>query len=159
MKRLNVTRERVLDLINKINSTDSKTETYKVERELCELFSAVIDAKYQIEHYIDNYIMDYPFKCKIYSIENLSFYGKIGQLPESIKCNADDYYEDFVFYTEWLDINLDEYFKTLLDDSLQYEKNRLEDLDKKYHTQRKTKIGKIERLESCKISDLEFQIK
>lgn len=157
MKRLNVTRERVLYLIRRLN-TDSKTETYKVERELCELLSAVIDAKYQIEHYTDNYIMDYPFKCKIYSIEDLSFYGKIGQLPESIECNINEI-EDFVFYTGWLDIDLDEYFKKLHDKSLQYEKNRLADLDKKYTTRRQNIIGKMERLESCKINDLEFQIK
>lgn len=158
MKRLNATRERVLDLINMINASDSKKESAKIESELCELLSAVIDAKYQIEHYTDNYIMDYPFERKIRSIENLSFYGKIGQLPESIECNINEI-EDFVFYTEWLDINLDEYFKKLHDKSLQYEKNRLADLDKKYPTMRKNIIGKIERLESCKISDLEFQIK
>ena len=158
MKRLNVTRERVLELINIINASDSKKESAKVECELCELLSAVIDAKYQIEHYTDNYIMDYPFKREICSIEDLSFYGQIGQLPESIECNINEF-EDFVFYTEWLDINLDEYFKKLHDESLSYEKNRLADLDKKYPTMRKNIIGKIERLESCKISDLEFRIK
>lgn len=158
MKRLNATRERVIELINIINASDSKTESAKVEDELCELLSAVIDAKYQIEHYTDHFIMDYPFKRKIYSIEDLSFYGKIRQLPESIECNINSF-EDFVFYTEWLDINLDEYFQTLHAEALSYEKNRLADLDKKYPTMRKNIIGKIERLESCKIDDLEFQIK
>ena len=155
MKRLNVTRERVLELINRINASDSKKESFKLENELCKLLSAVIDAKYQIEHYTDNYIMDYPFERKIRSIEDLSFYGQIGQLPESIECNTNEL-EDFVFYTEWLDINLDEYFKTLHDNALSYEKNRLAELDKKYPTMRKNIIGKIERLESCKIRDLEF---
>lgn len=155
MKRLNVTRERVLELINRINASDSKKESAKVESELCELLSAVIDAKYQVEHYTDNYIMEYPFERKIRSIEDLSYYGQIGQLPESIDCNTGEF-EEFVFYTEWLDINLDEYFKTLHDKSLSYEQNRLEEWDKKYPVVRKNIIGKIERLTSAQIRDLEF---
>ena len=156
MKRLNVTRERVLDLINKINSTDSKTETCKVKSELCELLSAVIDAKYQIEHYTNNFIMDYPFARKICSIEDLSFYGKIRQLPKSIKCNIDAIDNcKFEFYTEWLDINLDEYFNKLQNKSIRYASN----LKKQYTLSLKNVDNQIERLESCKISDLEFQIK
>lgn len=155
MKRLNVTRERVLELINRINASDSKKESAKLEIELCKLLSAVIDAKYQIEHYTDNYIMEYPFKRKIGSIEDLSCYGQIRQLPESIECNTGEF-EVFVFYTEWLDINLDEYFKTLHDKSISYEKNRLEEWDKKYLVTRQNIVGKIERLTSAQMSDLEF---
>lgn len=152
MKRLNVTRERIMYLI-RITNSDSKSETYTAECELCKLLSAVIDAKYQVEHYTDNYIIDYPYDRKIHSIEDLSFYGSIGKFPKEIVCNADEY-DDFVFDTEWLDINLDEYFNKLQNESIMYVSN----LKKQYTTKLKNIDKQIERLTGSKISDLEFQI-
>ena len=157
MKRLNVTRERVLDLIYRIN-TDSKTETYKAERELCELLSAVINAMWQIENYTERYIRDYPYDCKIYDVQNLSFYGKIGKLPKEIRCNVEKY-DNFVFFTEWLDINLDDYFKQMQTRAIRYERIKFDNLKAQYTLQRKTINTNIKRLNRCKISDLEFQIK
>lgn len=157
MKRLNVTHERILNLIRKIN-TDSKTETYKAERELCELLSAVINAMWQIENYTERYIRDYPYDCKIYDVQNLSFYGKIGKLPKEIQCNIDEH-DGFVFFTEWLNINLDKYFNKLRNDAIRYKRKTFNNLKTQYISQCKTINANITRLNRCKISDLEFQIK
>lgn len=141
-----------MDLIRKTNS-DSKSETDKAERELCDLLSAIIDAKYQVEHYTDHYMMDYPTNRKIHSIEDLSFYGKLGKLPKEIVCNADEY-DDFVFDTEWLDIDLDGYFNMLRKETMSYASK----LKKQYTAKLKNIDGQIKRIKSCKISDLEFSI-
>lgn len=155
MKRLNVTRERVLDLLHIINSSNSKKETTNAESELCELLSAVIDAKYQVEHYTDNYIMDYPYNRKICDIKYFDpYFLENCQLPEIIMCNASECY-NFVFYTEWLDINLDKYFEKLQNETI-----RCSYISKKHLIENLKNINcKIERIKSCKINDLEFQIK
>ena len=96
-------KERILELLNGMNS-DSKSASYKCEKELCKILTSVIDKKHKIESYADRYIQYYPDK-----ITDVESYGIYNTLPENIWCNN----EEFKFETKWLDIDWELYFEEL----------------------------------------------
>jgi hypothetical protein len=120
-----VMKERILELLNGMNS-DSKSASYKCEKELCKILTSVIDKKDKIESYADKYIEDYP--DIITEVESLGIYNC---LPDIIWCNE----EEFKFKTKWLDIDWESYFEELKQDSIkgiQKTIERLEDSTIKY---------------------------
>lgn len=96
-------KEKILNLLEDMSS-DSKSASYEAEKKLCKILNEVIDKLYAVEKKVGWYVRDYPDKIR--SVEG---YGWYHDLPKEIECNDGD----FCFETEWLDINLQEYFEEL----------------------------------------------
>lgn len=96
-------KQKILDLLNGMSS-DSKSESFKCEKELCKILTSIINKKEKIEDYADKYIIDYPIK-----ITSVEYYGTYNVLPEIIWCND----EEFKFETKWLNIDWKTYFEEL----------------------------------------------
>lgn len=96
-------KEKILTLLRKMTN-DSKSVSYEAEKELCNILTEVINKLHTIEKKVGYGVRIYPNK-----IESVDVYGWYDELPKEIDCN-DDY---FCFKTEWLDINLQEYFEKL----------------------------------------------
>lgn len=96
-------KQKILDLLNGMSS-DSKSESFKCEKELCKILTSIINKKKKIEGYADQYIIDYPIK-----ITSVEYYGTYNVLPEIIWCND----EEFKFKTKWLNIDWKTYFEEL----------------------------------------------
>lgn len=96
-------KQKILDLLNGMSS-DSKSESFKCEKELCKILTSIINKKKKIEDYADQYIIDYPIK-----ITSVEYYGTYNVLPEIIWCND----EEFKFKTKWLNIDWKTYFEEL----------------------------------------------
>ena len=97
-------KEKILFLLREMRN-DSKSASYKAEKELCDILTEVIHKLHTIEEKVGYCIRNYP--DKIESIDDT--YGWYDELPIEIDCNDND----FCFETEWLDINLQEYFESL----------------------------------------------
>lgn len=96
-------KEKILALLREMTN-DSKSVSYKAEKELCNILTEVINKLHTIEKKVGWGVRNYPDK-----IESVDVYGWYDELPKEIDCNDDD----FCFKTEWLDINLQEYFEEL----------------------------------------------
>lgn len=83
---------------------DSKSVSYRAEKELCGIFTDVINRLETIEHELGYPVHNYP--DKIEGIDDAWWYY---ELPKEIDCNDGD----FTFRTEWLDIDLRKYFNDL----------------------------------------------
>ena len=114
---------KVLELLNKIATEDSKKESYKAEKELCDILTFVIKKKEATENLVGAYVDNYPTCIK--DVENI---GEIKCLPDTLLCNETTY-DEFYFRTEWFDINYEEYFKELKTKKLDYKKNLIERLE------------------------------
>lgn len=109
-------KEKVLELLQIMNGSDSKSSSYKAERELIKILEEVIDKKYTFEDRSGAYEMDYPE-----SIYNVCLEGKCKDLPSIIYCN--DY--EFEFETSWFDINWEDYFNKLVKRKIEYLKTTI----------------------------------
>lgn len=109
-------KEKILTLLREMRN-DSKSASYKAEKELCEILTEVIDKLHTVEKKVGSYIRYYPEKIESIDDE----YYLYDELPTEIYCND----EDFCFETEWLDINLHEYFETLKKEKISCIKNRI----------------------------------
>lgn len=101
-------KQKILELLNGMTS-DSKSASYKCEKELCKIITSVIDKKHKIESYADRYIENYPDK-----ITDVEYLGRCYTLPDIILCNDDE----FEFETKWLDIDWELYFEELKQGSI-----------------------------------------
>lgn len=108
-------KEKILALLKEMTN-DSKSVSYKAEKELCNILTEVINKLHTIEEKVGWYVRIYPDK-----IESVDIYGWYNELPKEIDCN--DY--DFCFKTEWLDINLQEYFEELREKRISSIKNTI----------------------------------
>ena len=97
-------KEKILTLLREMTN-DSRSASYKAEKELCKILTEVIDKLHTIEKKVGSYIRNYPEKIESIDDE----YYLYDELPTEIYCND----EDFCFKTEWLNINPQEYFETL----------------------------------------------
>ena len=114
-----IMKEKILELLNGMNS-DSKSASYKCEKELCKILTSVMNKKHKIEIYSDRYIQDYPDK-----ITNIESYGIYNALPENIWCND----EEFKFETKWLDIDWKSYFEELKQSTIKGIQNTIEKVE------------------------------
>lgn len=96
-------KERILDLLRKMTD-DSKSASYRAEKELCGVLTDVINRLEKIENALGYPVHNYPDK-----IDSIEEYGWYDELPTYIECN----YGDFTFHTEWLDIDLQKRFNDL----------------------------------------------
>ena len=113
-------KQRILELLNGMTS-DSKSVSYKCEKELCKILTSVIDKKHKIESYADKNNKFYP--DKITDVEDL---GICKTLPDTIWCNDDD----FKFETKWLDIDWESYFEELKQSSIRGIERTIEQVEK-----------------------------
>lgn len=113
-------KEKILELLNGMNS-DSKSASYKCEKELCKILTSVMNKKHKIEAYADRYIQDYPEK--ITEVESLGIYN---HFPDIIWCNEDE----FEFETKWLDIDWESYFEELKQSSIRGIEHTIKQVEK-----------------------------
>jgi hypothetical protein len=135
-------KQRILELINGMTS-DSKSASYKCEKELCKILTSVIDKKHKIESYADRYIHNYPDK-----ITDVEYLGRCKTLPETIWCNDDD----FKFETKWLDIDWESYFEELKQSSIRGIERTIEQVEKSIMNHKE----RIAILSDRQFNDLEF---
>lgn len=95
---------KILELLKGITS-DSKKESYKCEKELCEILTNVCNKLETIENFVGYNIRYYP--DKITKIDSENVYTGMEKLPETIWCNDGD----FCVPTKWLDIDYKSYFE------------------------------------------------
>ena len=95
-------KDKILALLREMTN-DSKSVSYKAEKELCNILTEVINKLHTIEKKVGWGVRNYPDK-----IESIDVYGWYDELPKEINCN-----DNFCFETDWLDINLQEYFEEL----------------------------------------------
>lgn len=113
-------KQEILELLNGM-AVDSKSASYKCERELCKILTSIINKKYKIESYTDAYVQDYP--DNITDVESL---GVCDSLPEIIWCNRDA----FKFETKWLDIDWESYFEKLKQSSIRGIEHTIKQVEK-----------------------------
>lgn len=103
---------KLLELFKKRYHTDSKSESWKYEKEICNILQSAIDNIWEIEEAVGyhNYLSEH------YKIEDIYDNCCFTKLPDVIGCN-DGYY---VFHTELLDINCTEYFESLKEKAINY---------------------------------------
>lgn len=135
-------KERILELLNGMNS-DSKSASYKCEKELCKILTSVIDKKHKVESYADKYIQNYPEK--ITEVESLGIYN---HFPDIIWCNEDE----FEFETKWLDIDWESYFEELKQSSIRNIEHTIKQVEKSIMKHKE----RIEILSHRQFNDLGF---
>lgn len=134
-------KEKILNLLREMTN-DSKAASHKAEKDLCNILNEMINKLHEVEEKVGWSVRDYP--DKIDSIEVDFWYSA---LPEEINCN--DYF-CFKFKTEWLDINLQEYFEEL-------KKKKINEVER-YITQTEHSLSKykenLKHVEELKFEDL-----
>jgi hypothetical protein len=133
-------KEKILTLLREMTS-DSKSASYKAEKELCKILTEVIDKLHTIEKKVGSYIRDYPEK-----IDNIYEDLWYSALPKEIYCNNGDFH----FKTEWLDINPREYFEKLKKSEIGSIKHTIERVEYSLVKHRE----EIKRIEELKFEDL-----
>lgn len=109
-------KKKILTLLREMRN-DSKSASYKAEKELCKILTEVIDKLHTVEKKVGSYIRYYPEKIESIDDE----YYLYDELPTEIYCND----EDFCFETKWLDINPKEYFEKLKKEKINSIKNSI----------------------------------
>lgn len=134
-------KEKILALLKEMEN-DSKSVSHKAEKELCNILTEVMNKLYTIEEKVGYEVRNYPDK-----IESVDVYGYYyDELPKEICCNDGD----FCFETEWLDMNLQEYFEELREKKIINIKNTIARI--KYSLGEH--IKNLERIAEIKFEDL-----
>lgn len=119
-------KKKILELLNKMND-DSKSVSYEAEQELCGILNGCIKKLRTIEIATHNVQRSYP---EVKSIDS-DYGGNIDYLPCTIfysdECDDNEY--AYVFKTEWLDINEEEYFNTLLKQTISHKENLIHNVE------------------------------
>lgn len=128
---------KLLELFKKRYNTDSKSESWKCEKEMCNILQSAIDSIWEIEEAVGyhRYLSEY------YVIENIYDNYCYTKLPDEIECN-DGYY---CFNTELLDINYKEYFETLKEKAINYKNSVITNVEKSL-TKHKEELEKLKNL-------------
>ena len=111
-------KEKILDLLIGMRS-DSKTESYKCEKELCSLLQSITDKMEQIEN-----ALGYPIR-EYYPIQNIDNDYIYDALPEVIWCNDGT----FEFKMKWIDIDLKEYFEEIKSKVISIKENTIKNVE------------------------------
>lgn len=136
-------KEKVLELLRIMSESDSKSLSYKAEKELIKILEEIINKKCTLEDRLGAYEMDYPE-----SIYNVCLEGKCKNLPSIIYCN--DY--EFEFEICWFDINWEDYFNRLVKRKIEYLKNTIKMTENELATFNK----RLNHFENLKFSDINF---
>lgn len=112
---------KILKLLKGMNS-DSKSESYKCEKNLCKILTDFCNKLDIIESASGCYERDY---LEINEIDSDNTYPGIKELPESIWCNC----STFKFETSWLDIDFKSYFEELKQKSISYKEITIKNVE------------------------------
>ena len=105
-------------------ASDSKKESYRCEKELCAILQEIADKKMNIENMLDVYYYDY-FPIKEIDYLDTIYLEDCIELPEEISCNCGE----FIFYTEWIDMDWEKYFEEVKETKLRYMKSKIDDFE------------------------------
>ena len=116
-------------------ASDSKKESYRCEKELCAILQEIADKKMNIESMLNVYYYDYfPIKPveptepvlteETVTIDTIYLEDCI-ELPEEISCNCGE----FIFHTEWIDMDWEKYFEEVKETKLGYIKSKINDIE------------------------------
>lgn len=122
-------KERLLELFQKRYNTDSKSKSSQYQKEICQILQSVIDKIYSIESKV-GYYANFSGTLKIHSIDEDFPYE---ELPKIISCN--DY--EFDFDTNWLDINLEEYFNEIKNKRIKYKETIIQNVENSLNDHKK----------------------
>lgn len=115
---------KILELLKGMTS-DSKKESFKCEKELCEILTDVCNKLETIENSVGYNVRFYPDKIK--GIDSENAYTGMEKLPEIIYCNYECF--EFEFETEWLDIDLKSYFEDLKHKTIDFKTKTIEEVE------------------------------
>lgn len=115
-------KEKIFELLKGMTS-DSKKESSKCEKELCEILTDVCNKLKTIENSVRYCVRVYPDKIDDIDMDNV--YPGMNKLPEIIWCE----YGSFDFETSWLDINFEEYFEDLKHKSIDIKTKTIEEVE------------------------------
>lgn len=105
---------KIIELLKGMHS-DSKKESSKCEKELCNILNEVYKKMEAIEDTVGWYVRGYP--DSIVGVNPDCYYSGMNKLPKVIECTGEKEYlsdeYEFNFQTEWLDIDLKTYFEEL----------------------------------------------
>ena len=105
-------------------ASDSKKESYRCEKELCAILQEIADKKMNIESMLNVYYYDY-FPIKEIDYLDTIYLEDCIELPEEISCNCGE----FIFYTEWIDMDWEKYFEEVKETKLGYIKSNINKLE------------------------------
>lgn len=105
-------------------ASDSKKESYRCEKEICAILQKIVDKKMNIENMLDVYYCDY-FPIKEIDYLNTTYFEDCNELPEEISCNDGE----FIFYTEWIDMDWEKYFEEVKEKKLGYIKSHINNIE------------------------------
>ena len=138
-------KQKILELLNGMHS-DSKSASYKCEKELCKILTSVIRKLDKIESVTGCRIRYYPRE-----IESVELMDYLTELPKEIYCNYDNDY-DFIFKIVWLDFDFKEYFEELKRRSINSTKYTIESVTRSLDKHKQELTEKME----LKFEDLMF---
>lgn len=113
---------KILELLKGMTS-DSKKESSKCEKELCEILTDICNKLETIEDTVGYNVRSYPDKIDDIDMDNV--YPGMNKLPEIIWCE----YGSFDFETEWLDIDYKSYFEDLKRKSIDIKTKTIENVE------------------------------
>ena len=105
-------------------ASDSKKESYRCEKELCAILQKIADKKMNIESMLNVYYYNY-FPIKEIDYLDTIYLENCIELPEEISCNCGE----FIFYTEWIDMDWEKYFEEVKETKLRYIKSKIDDIE------------------------------
>ena len=105
-------------------ASDSKKESYRCEKEICAILQKIADKKMNIESMLNVYYYDY-FPIKEIDYLDTIYLEGCNELPEEISCNDGE----FIFYTEWIDMDWEKYFEEVKETKLRYIKSKIDDIE------------------------------
>lgn len=105
-------------------ASDSKKESYRCEKELRAILQEIADKKMNIESMLNVYYYDY-FPIKEIDYLDTIYLEDCIELPEEISCNCGE----FIFYTEWIDMDWEKYFEEVKETKLRYIKSKIDDIE------------------------------
>lgn len=134
-------KNKVLSLLKGMHC-DSKKESCKCEKEICNIFNDIINKMSSIEDNIGVYLGEYP--VKITGVDAYCIVEESSELPKYIECenNYSGYHDDFKFDTEWLEMNWEEYFNDLKSKQLSSIINIIENVEKSLE-KHKTEFNRV----------------
>lgn len=129
-------KNKILNLLKGMHC-DSKKESNKYEKEICNIFNEIINKKISIEENIGVYLGEYPEK--ITGVDAYCIVESSTELPKYIECenNYSGYYDDFNFETEWLEMNWEEYFNDLKSKRMSSIINTIDNVEKSLEKHKK----------------------
>lgn len=132
-------KNKVLNLLKGMHC-DSKKESYKCEKEICNIFNEIINKRCNIDQIIGVYLDEYPEK--ITGVDAYCIVESSTELPEYIECETNYLYDNYNFCTKWLEMNWEEYFNELKSKRISSIINTIEDIEKSLE-KHKTEFNRV----------------